>query len=366
VAAPWVGEYFSFGSSRRMRDVLTAPPSLRMRALLTIGAALLSGFKAFMWTLAEPKPRDFDQVWHAARALFAGRNPYLEIGPGLAFDWPVPLFYPLTAPIVAAPLALLTRPLAAIVFASLAAGAFVWSATRRSLAPAVVITSASAAMAAESVQWSPLLGAAVALPWFGVLLAAKPTIGLAIFLARPNRIAFIGGVILVALSLAIEPTWPASWLSAVRHTSVLTTGGTPYLAPVATPGGALALLALLRWRRPEARLVAALACVPQTPLLYETVPLFLVPLTLLEGGVLWVGSWTVAAVMAVAGPFGSDLARFSASRTAIGWLLYLPCAMMILRRKNEGVLPPRVDAWVARQPWPAWLRGTGAASLSDA
>ena len=47
-------------------------------------------------------------------------------------------------------------------------------------------------------------------------------------------------------------------------------------------GGALVLLALLKWRRPEARLLAATACVPHTLLPDETLPLFLVPQTWLE------------------------------------------------------------------------------------
>jgi hypothetical protein len=105
-----------------------------------------------------------------------------------------------------------------------------------------------------------------------------------------------------------------------------------------------ALLLIARWRRPEARLVLALACVPQTPLLYETVPLFLVPQTLVEGGALWLGSWLVALWLSVSGPYASDVTRFAASNTAIGWLLYLPCTVMILRRPNVGRVPKWLEA----------------------
>jgi hypothetical protein len=213
---------------------------------------------------------------------------------------------------------------------------FVWAATRRSIAPAVVITSASAALAAEAVQWSPLLGAAYGIPWLGAVLCAKPTIGFAIWCARPTRAAFIGALILGGVALILIPTWPADWLGALRHTSLATAGGTPYFAPITSPGGAFALLALLRWRRSEARLLLALACVPQTPLLYETVPLFLIPATLIEGGVLWLGSWVAALWLAAAGPFGTDLARFRVSVNAIGWCLYFPSVVMVLRRPNVG------------------------------
>jgi hypothetical protein len=317
----------------------TAEPSTRIRAALAVAAGLLSGIRAFIWVNGEAKLRDFDQVWYAARALLDGRNPYAEIGPGLAFDWPAYFFYPLNAPLAVAPLAAFPRPLAGVLFASLASAAFVYAATRRSLARAVVITSASAAFAAESVQWSPLLGAAFALPWMGLFLSAKPTIGFAIFLARPSRWALFGGALLGIVGAILLPEWPREWLAAVRHTSMLTPGGTPYLAPIMTPGGAFALLLLARWRRPEARLVLALACVPQTPLLYETVPLFMVPHTIAEGGVLWLGSWLVALWQSLGGPFATDLARFTASNMAIGWLLYLPCTVIILRRANVGPLP---------------------------
>jgi hypothetical protein len=287
-------------------------------------------------------------VWFAANALLAGRNPYVEIGPGLPFDWPAPLYYPLTAALVAVPLAPIDRSVAAVLFAAVASGAFVWAATRHSLAPAVVITSASAALAAETVQWSPLLAAAYGIPWLGILLSAKPTVGFAIWVARPTRIALMGTFALLLVSFALLPDWPANWLGALRHTSLGTAGGTPYLAPIGTLGGVTTVALLLRWRRPEARLVLALACMPQTPLLYETVPLFLVPASIKEGGVLWLGSWLAAMWLSAAGPYENDLERFTMSARAVGWCLYLPCVIMILRRPNVGDGPQWVDRWLDR------------------
>ena len=67
-------------------------PSRRIRVGLAVAASLLSGLRAFLWVSGESKSRDFDQVWFAARALFAGQNPYRESGPGLQFDWPAPLY----------------------------------------------------------------------------------------------------------------------------------------------------------------------------------------------------------------------------------------------------------------------------------
>ena len=339
-------------------------PSARLRLGLAIAAAVLSGARAFLWISGEAKFRDFDQVWYAARVMLSGRNPYAEIGPGLQFDWPAPLYYPLTAAVAVIPLAGLARPLAAVLFAAIASGSFVWAATRRSIAPFVVITSASAALAAETVQWSPLLGAAYSLPWLGFVLCAKPTIGFAIWLARPTRIAVVGAVVLAAIGLMFSPTWPMDWLEALRHTSLAREGGTPYFAPIGSFGGAFAALALLRWRRPEARLVLALACVPQTPLLYETVPLFLVPTSITEGGVLWLGSWLAALWVSSAAPFPDDFERFKVSVDAIGWCMYFPAVVMLLRRPNVGSTfdgLERIMRWVRRRPVPATQRSTSAA-----
>ena len=132
------------------------------------------------------------------------------------------------------------------------------------------------------------------------------------------------------------------------------------MAPILTPGGAFAALMLLRWRRPEARLVLALACVPQTTLLYETVPLFLVPQTIIEGGVLWLGSWLVALWQSLHGPFPTDVARFASSGRAIGWLLYLPCVVIILRRPNVGEVPAWLDARLRALRVPPWMLGRAA------
>jgi hypothetical protein len=326
-------------SGEDLKEEALAVPSARLRVGLAIAAAMLSGIRAYLWVSGEAKSRDFDQVWYAARVLLAGGNPYAEIGPGLQFDWPAPLYYPLTAVVAVIPLAGLVRSVAAVVFAALGSGVFVWAATRRSIAPAVVMTSASAALAAEAVQWSPLLAAAYGIPWLGILLSAKPTVGLAIWLARPSRFAVIGALVLTATGLLFIPSWPLEWVAALRHTSLGQEGGTPYFAPIGSAGGAFAVLALLRWRRPEARLVFALACVPQTPLLYETVPLFLVPISITEGGVLWLGSWLAALWLSSAGPFANDLERFRVSVNAIGWCLYFPAVVMLLRRPNVGPTP---------------------------
>jgi hypothetical protein len=113
-------------------------------------------------------------------------------------------------------------------------------------------------------------------------------------------------------------------------------------------GGPLVLLALLKWRRPEARLLAAMACVPHTLLPYETLPLFLVPQTWLEACVLLAGTTLAVILHGVGAPYASATEWVAASGVWTIWCVYLPCLVMVLRRPNVGGVP-LVDALLTRR-----------------
>jgi hypothetical protein len=281
---------------------------------------------------------DFDPVWFAARALLSGGSPYGAVGPGRAFEWPFPLLYPLPAVLVAAPFTALPHGAAGMVFSGVSAGLMAWALTRDAPYRLSAVLSFSFLYAAAVSQWSPLLVASALLPGLGFLLVAKPTIGLALWLYRPRWQTAVGGAALLAISVAIRPQWPLEWI----HTF----GAASHIRPpIASLGGPLILLALLRWRRPEARLLVALACVPHTTLLYEILPLFLVPASWGESILLVVLTWVVQMVLFLnLGPLPDlmDWTRMSAAASVA--LIYLPCLIMVLRRPNEGELP----AWIAR------------------
>src|SRR4029079_7018721 len=82
----------------------------------------------------------------------------------------------------------------------------------------------------------------------------------------------VGGGVLLAATLLIQPSWPSEWLRNLHSMP-------PHPMPIQLPGGFLILLVLLRWRRPEARLMAAMACVPQLMYFADQLPLWLVPRT---------------------------------------------------------------------------------------
>lgn len=329
-----------------MREVatVTSPVPFRRRLALSVTLGLLAGGMTIRGTIETGRPRDFGQVWYAARALLDGVDPYPLIGPGLAYDWPWPLLYPLPAAIVATPFAPFSEPVASALFIAVGGALFAWALMAHGYGPLFGFFSIAVREASAAGQWSLLLASAFVIPWVSTILVVKPTIGLVMLVARPRWRTIAGGMVLLTLAFLLQPTWLAEWRDAIIRNGVLWGSDRPYRVIATVPGGVLALVALLRWRRPEARLVAALACVPITLTSYEMVPLHLVPRTFWQSAAL-VGlsfahheltraltpvPWTHAGMTAVAGPL-------------LVALLFLPATLMVLRRPNEGTVP----AWLS-------------------
>jgi hypothetical protein len=222
--------------------------------------------------------------------------------------------------------------------------------------PLLALASTCFANAVYNAQWSPLLAAAFVILPLNLFAVAKPTIGLALFVARPTRWALWGGIALLALSFVLQPAWVGAWRAALNDTSLVGGGGFPYRPPASLPGGLIVLLALLRWRRPEARLLVALACVPQTLLPYEAVYLFLIPRGAFQAGIMLVASYVVSFWWVSFEYADVDLATFiNIYAAGIVAFLYSPATIMVLCRRNEGPLPRWIEVRIAR--WPLWLRG---------
>lgn len=294
---------------------------------------------------------DFNQLWYGARALLDGGSPYAAVGPGRTFDWPFPLFYPLPAVLVAVPFTVISAAAAGMIFSGATAGVLAWVLAGIAPYRLAAVLSFSFYYAAAISQWSPILIASALIPGLGFLLVVKPTIGLALWLYKPHWQAVLGGALLVLLSLLVRPEWPLEWMNTFG-------AGTHIHGPITTLGGPLILLVLLRWRRPEARLLAALACVPHTTLLYEALPLFLIPTSWAQSLLLVMLNWAAQIVVITLQPYQSLAERARMSATVSVALLYLPCLIMILRRPNEGEVPTWIsNGFVAvRRMLPGWSR----------
>jgi hypothetical protein len=305
-------------------------------------------------------PRDLGHLWFAAREVLAGRNPYSAIGPGLAYEWPWPLYYPLPGVLAVLPLAVLPQSFAIAAFSALSIGAFAWAMGEFGYPSMLAVFSFVLWHALHLVQWSPLLAASVVLAPLAAFQVAKPTIGFALFAAKPRLWVFALGVLLIVAAFVIQPSWISDWLAALNSDRVLPRYRAGHFAIVQFPGGVLVLAALARWRRWEARLLAILACVPQTLLPYEAVLLFLIPRGWTESGSMVSLSYVL--FMAIQhGPAGF-VARTMTLGPAVTWTMYLPATLMVLSRPNRG----EVAAWVERlvHHLPAWLRGQRGAETS--
>lgn len=333
------------------RGLALTPDAPSTRARVCIALALAAFAAAISW-FATHRPGfgvpDFHWWWLGARALLDGQDPYGAVPAAIGPEFR--LFHPLPAVVLTVPLALLQPDVALSVFSAVSTGLLAWAVTRTSYDRLPLFLSASFAHGAVMGQWSMLLVAAILTPRLAFLGAAKPNVGLAILADSLSWRAARMMVVFAALTLVIMPDWPARWLDAVRNS--------PYhFSPLTAPGGVLTLLALLRWRRPEARLLAAMGAVPQSPFVYEVLPLFLIAGTRYQTYALVIGSDVALAVYALTRGMEAT-AFFHVNGIAVVVAIYLPALVMVLRRPNEGTVPRWAER--ASELLPRWLRGTSA------
>lgn len=277
--------------------------------------------RAGFWT-------DYVFPWQGARHLLSGRNPYEALPGGLPEPFESPLLYPLPTVLAATPLAVLPLALASAITMAVSAGLLAWGLTRQEWDSLWLLASAPFVMAVNLGQWSPLVVTAGLLPSLGFLATLKPNLGVAVFAWRPDWRIAAGAALAIAGSLLVLPGWPVQWLGAVRSLA-----GHP--VPLLSGGGAglLLLLALIRWRSAEARLLLAMACVPQLLFFADQLPLLLVARSPVERRVL-----SACSLLAFVAWF-----LFSSQRPAQAYVpaaeafvllgLYAPALAIVLRRR---------------------------------
>lgn len=310
-------------------------------ALLSIVAGILAGVYChwfLLHDLQEPIARDFTWHWLAGRSVLDGLSPYLTVVPGGVHNLNAGYLYPAWTAVLLSPFSLLEPVVAASVFAGVSVALLTFGilTTERGRWP--MIGSIPLFWAVSSGQLSILSTAAVLLPGMGWLALLKPNLALAMLAYKPSQSMIFGGVILAAM---VPLGWHSEWLSVMANR----TAGN-YVSPLSVLGGPLMLLAVTRWKRPEARLLMVMALIPQSFLFYDQLPLFLVAKSRLESMALLVLAFAghaVATMMIPAGLSTAEVSRIYAP--AIMLCLYLPCLVMVLRRPNEGALP----SWLHRQ-----------------
>jgi hypothetical protein len=173
----------------------------------------------------------------------------------------------------------------------------------------------------------------------------KPNIGLAVFAWRPTWRDVLIAAAIFSIPLIFWPDWPRRWLISVRSSPM-------HHSPAAIGVGALALLSVLRWRRPEARLLFAMTLIPHGLYFYDELPLWLIAQTRREALTLTIASWLgwFAWNATSDGPRVTDLQPWVVAS------LYIPAVFMVLRRPNIGPVPAWIERVISRGP--VWLRGS--------
>jgi hypothetical protein len=328
--------------------------ALVRRVCLTVALALSAAFMSWRAhpSIYQQPVSDFSLLHAGARALIAGEDPYASVGPGRRHEAPHGIFYPLTAVLASVPFA--WAPVPDALYSAAGAALFAWGITSRRLHYAwfAVLTPAFIYTVRMS-QWSTFMVGAALLPPWGFLLACKPTVGAAMWLAFPSRRSLIGIALFGLASVVLWPTWPVSWLTEVSTPQHIR-------APLTQWGGPMLLLGLMRWKRAEARLLVALACVPHTPELYESLALFLIPASALQGAMLALLNYGVVVARANSAPPTDYVSDMLLTGQWMVWLLYLPCLLMVLRRPNVWPHETRSeDRAVAPSPAKGALPDTG-------
>ena len=312
----------------------------RTRVLIAVAAAVWGASLSFAFMSRRGFYPDFLAFWYAARAFLHGLDPYVvtpSVEPYFIDDR---FFYPFPTVLAIVPFAGLALPIAGATFFGLSSGLLAYALTRDGPARLVLFLSFPYVMAASLGQWAPLIMAAVLLPGLGFLAVCKPNLGVALSLARPTRAAIFGGAALLVATLALDPAWPAKWIANLR-----TMQGHP--PPLFTLAGAALGAAALRWRREDARLVLAMALVPQLPMFADQLPLMLVARTRVEamvlallghvGGLLWLRTRS------------PDLHPSANAALFVLGFAYYPALLLVLRRPNEGTLADWVGRVVPRR-----------------
>jgi len=340
----------SVGVRPGAESAASAPPALHMRAIIALVIGVSAGIWCHDYLVRNPQffAADFTFPWRAAGHLLAGRDPYQHMPRVREYAAAGPFPYPLTSALIAAPFAGFRPQVAGGLFIGISFALLAFGLTKARYWPLITFLSAPLVLTLTTVQWSPLLLAAVLLPGLGWLGAAKPNLGVVAFVLYPQWSTLIVGGLLLAGAFFIIPQWPLEWLQHVRLATLT-------YRPVAMwPLGAVGLLGLLRWRTFEGRVLAAMTLVPLAPFHYDHLFLWLVPRTWRQSLVLSACAW--ASVIAMLATTPHDLTRDArAVQAMLAAGMYLPAAIIVLRTPNVGPAP----AWLQRivRDWPRWLRG---------
>ena len=340
---------------------MSSTPSPNRRAVVALAVGLTTAVFVFALQSRHPQVLAYDWTfhWRAARAVLDGLNPYLVVVPSGPYPFSYYWFYPLPSVFLALPTALLPAVWSSAITVGVASGILAYAISRDNFSRLPIFMSAQFMMgAAAGAAPAVLLTAVIASPALQWLVVMKPNLGLAAFASWPTWRAVWGTLLLCTAAFAIVPDWPLFW---VRQVFSMKGGDTHmvlgHLSPIMVPGGILLVLALLRWRRPEARMLFVLSLVPQTMTFHDVLPVMLIPHTFRQSLILGLLSQVAFLLARRELTTQRDMAAMFHNTAPLAlWLMYVPALILLLRRPNVGETGESIERFAARLP--TWLRGS--------
>lgn len=291
-------------------------PLMRWRIAVSTAIGVASG--AFCWFLMKhlhQDAADFRWALRLAHRLLARQNPY---------DTPFEQ-YPLTAGLLAVPFVGLRPELAAGLFWGISSSLLAFGLTRHGYTRLLIFFAYPYWAGLLTVQWSPIIAASAFFPLLLPATMAKPQVGLPVFLTRLSRRGLLACIIVALVSLAVMPNWPLLWLRQI--------GNYEHFIPILILPGPLLILALLRYRDRDARLLFVSALMPQR-WFFDSFILWLIPQSRRE--IIWTVFFS----------WGAGIWRWyhtPLSFTEVGRctviLLYLPMLAVVFLRKPRRQVP---------------------------
>jgi hypothetical protein len=201
---------------------------------------------------------DFGWSVHLAQRFLARQNPY---------DTPLEQ-YPFTAAQFAFPFVRLRPEVAAGVFYGLSSFLLALGLTRNGYHRLLIFLAYPYWVGLVTVQWCTVITAAAFFPLLLPVTMAKPQVGLPVFLTRLTLRGFLACVAVGLLSLILLPRWPLMWMGQLGYYQ-------HFFAVLVLPGP-LILLAVLRYRDRDARLLLITSVMPQR-WFFDSFILWLIP-----------------------------------------------------------------------------------------